>query len=205
MLVPNGSLQMKTGDCGRYKSSYFCLHFLLAFLLSSSLSLFLLPLSIVSQDNGSPRLESGFEILEPSPGVERVEKMVKVESHLNIWELVRVFLWVCQYQTSFCIIRDEPHWRSNQSRDHLERLRFNVNLFRCILTQCSQTTQCTCWWSSWSSLTARTRTRGSGRFTRKLLTCCIDTSEISGAWPTMIPKWNESWNVSTICQRSYHC
>ena len=41
-------------------------------------------LSIVSQDNGSPRLESGFEILEPSPGVERVEKMVKVEYHLNI-------------------------------------------------------------------------------------------------------------------------
>ena len=58
----------------------FCLHFFLSF----SLSLFLLPLSIVSQDNGSPRLESGFEILEPSPGVERVEKMVKVESHLNI-------------------------------------------------------------------------------------------------------------------------
>ena len=61
--------------------------FLLSLLLLSSLSLSLLPLFIVLQDNGSPRLARGvsaFEMLEHIPGVGRLEKMVKVEYYLNI-------------------------------------------------------------------------------------------------------------------------
>ena len=56
--------------------------FLLSLSFLSSLLLSLLPLLIVSKDNGSPRLAggvNGFEMLEHIPGVAGLEKMVKVE------------------------------------------------------------------------------------------------------------------------------